>query len=252
MAATFTPQLANPDPNANPTTVASLVTLLNSLFLTGNVAGGPFTPPVISSTTPAVGDQDKIWAKVDGNGRPVGIFIFYSGNWRQFYTGNTSELRMFSGNPSTFFDGTGLGLIGLAWDGWAICNGNNGTTNWSDQFPVFGRMDNTPISGYSSGWQSDITGGATKTGGAATYAIKNTDLPSMKVFVTGANYSAGAATGIPRVLVEGDHGATIKTDANAIASFGADPNAAPPVPQTVVPTIPPYKVCALCQFVGYT
>lgn len=251
MSATVTAQFGAPDPNANPTTLGGVVTLLNTLSLAEPVSGGPFTPYVISSTTPAVGDQDKAWFKIDGNGRPLGIYLFYSGNWRKLYRGNPTELRMFSGDPSVYFDNTGLGIVGGEWDGWAICNGNNGTTNWSDSFPVFGRMDNTPISGYNSGWQTNVTGGATKTGGAANYAIKNSDLPSMVINVTGKKYSAGAATGIKHTLVDGDWSGGDNTDLTPIAKFGADPSGTPPVPQTTIPSLPPYRVCCLCAFVGY-
>jgi hypothetical protein len=250
MSATVTCQFGNPDPNANPTSVADLVTLLNSLSLAEAVSGGPFTPYVISSTTPAVGDQDKAWLKTDGNGRPLGLFLFYSGNWRKFYSGNPSELRMFRGDPTAFFDNSGLGIIGSDWDGWAICNGNNGTDNWSDQFPVFGRMDNTPISGYNAGWQTNVTGGATKSGGSSTYAIKNTDLPNMKVQLTGDEIVT-TNNNTPKTGV-----VTGKTDTSIVntitlANFGSDPSGTPPVPQTAVPTLPPYRACCICQFVGY-
>jgi hypothetical protein len=31
------------------------------------------------------------------------------------------------------FDATGLGVRGGQYDGWAVCNGNNGTDDWSGQ-----------------------------------------------------------------------------------------------------------------------
>jgi hypothetical protein len=257
MSATVTAALGNPDPSSNPTNLQDLVTLLNSLFLAEPVSGGPFTPYVISSTTPSVSDQDKAWLQTDGNGRPLAIKLFYNGGWRKFYKGNTSEVRIFRGDPTIYFDNTGLGLSTAPepnWDGWAILNGNNGTENWSDTFPIFGRMDNVSISGYSSGWQTNVTGGATKTGGAALYQIKNTDLPSMKVFVSGKRYSSGAGNTPTRVLVDGDYAASggPYTDPNAIASFGSDPSGTPPVPQTTIPTLPPYRACCACTWVGYS
>jgi len=33
-----------------------------------------------------------------------------------------------------FFSSSGLGLANTEWDGWAICNGNNGTTNMHGAF----------------------------------------------------------------------------------------------------------------------
>lgn len=252
MPAQVTPVLSNPDPTWNPTNLAQLWAFLNLSFETVNVSGGPFTPYVISSTTPAVADQDKVWEKVDGNGRPLGRYLFYNGNWRKEYTGNPTELRMFSGDPSTYFDNTGLGIVGGEWDGWAICNGQNGTDNWSDLFPVFGRMDNAPITGYNAGWQTNVTGAALKTGGSSTYQIQNTDLPSMKVFARGRHYNAGASNTAKKAIVEGGYDGNDNFDTEPLASFGADPSGSPPVVQTTVPIAPPFKAACLVKFVGYT
>src|SRR5476649_2773127 len=98
--------------------------------------GGSYAPYVTGSSTPAVGDQDKVWARQDAQGRPLGTFMFYNGSWRRQYSGLPSQLRMFTGDPAVYFDGTGLGLLVKEWDGWAICNGQNGTTNLSNLFVV--------------------------------------------------------------------------------------------------------------------
>ena len=256
MSAYVLPVLGAADPAANPTTLVELVNYLNTLFLQVDVQNGPFTPYVISSTTPAVGDNDKAWLQVDGNGRPLATKLFYNGAWHKIYTGKIGEIAIFSGDPSIYFDNTGLGLSTAAepnWDGWALCNSQNGTPNLSNKFIIGGAMDNAGITGYSGGhWNTNVTGGATQTGGAGSYAIQNTDLPSMKVFVTGLRYSSGAATGVKRVLVDGDHATSPEnTDLNPIASFGADPSGTPPVQQTSVPTVPPYYSLAFAQFKGY-
>jgi len=252
MSATVTPQFGAADPNANPISVQDFVTLLNSLFLTVNVDGGPFAPYVISSTTPAVGDQDKLWAKVDGNGRPLEIRIYYNGTWRRFYTGKNSETAMFTGNPSTFFDGTGLGLPGLDWDGWALANGQNGTTDKSNLFLIGAAMNNTGITGWSgSQWQTNVTGAAANTGGASQYAIKNTDLPNMTVTVTGRAYQPSGNTGIFRTIVTADWAGPDRVDSTNIASFGSNPNGSPSVPQTSIPTLPPFYTLAYVDWVGY-
>lgn len=252
MSATVTPSFANADPAANPTSLVDLVTYLNTLFQTVNVDGGPFTPYVISSTTPVVGDQDKVWYKTDGNGRPLGNYKFYNGNWRKIYSGNPTEFKFFGGDPSTQFDGTGLGTVGGDWDGWAICNGQNGTPNLSNLFIIGGAMDNVGITGYAAGhWNTSTAGGSTQTGGSSTYAIKNTDLPNMKINVTGHKYSAGAATGIKHTLVDGDWAGGVNVDLDPIANFGSDPSGTPPVPQTTVPTLPPFYTLCYTRFVGY-
>lgn len=60
------------------------------------------TGVIISSTTPAATDQDKMWVKTDGN-YPIGNFIFISGQWlwpvegydandRRFWRGTLADL----------------------------------------------------------------------------------------------------------------------------------------------------------------
>lgn len=36
---------------------------------------------IISETAPGVDDQDKMWVRIDGNGRPTGQFTFIAGQW---------------------------------------------------------------------------------------------------------------------------------------------------------------------------
>lgn len=241
---------ANPDPGTEITTLQSLVTELNALISAS--IQGTYIPYVIGSSTPAVDDQDKAWHRVDAQGRPLGTFLFYNGSWRREYTGLPKQLRMFTGDPATFFSGTGLGLTTGEWDGWAICNGQNGTTNLSNLFVVGGQMDNVGISGYSSGWQTNVTGAALKTGGASSYALINNNLPTMNVQVTGKAYQAAANTGLPRAIVSADWSGADKVDPNPIATFGSNPSASPAVPQVAVPTTPPFYALAYCQWVGYS
>lgn len=241
---------SNPDPNANPTTLQALVTLLNQLAQPG-IINGTYAPYVLGSTTPAVTDQDKAWIKTDANGRPLELRTFYNGNWRRVYSGKSSEIALFTGNPTTFFDATGLGLIGLDWDGWQICNGNNGSPNLSNLFVVGAQMDNVNITGYNSGWQTNVTGVASKQAGAPSYQLKNTDLPNMTVQLTGKDYDANSSNVVKQAIVTGHY---LQNTANTITlgDFGSDPNANPPIPQTLVPTVPPFYALAYCFFVGYS
>lgn len=245
MPATVTPQLANPDPNAVPTNLQQLHDELNNSFLTVNVSGGPFTPYVISSTTPIVADQDKIWFKVDGNGRPLGIYKFYSGNWRKIYTGNPTEIKIFTGDPATYFDGTGLGIVGGEWDGWALCNGNNATPNLSNKFVTGGAMDNVGITGYSSGWKTSVAGGSLGTGGAATQQIINANLPLSNTQITGfGTYDGGASHTDKYAIITGKYDAGSTQTTLTIGTIGADP-------QTALSTVPPFYALAFVMFKGY-
>jgi hypothetical protein len=81
----------------------------------------------VSSSPPASSLTNKVWYKIDGAGRPLGVFMFYNGNWRKVYTGvGLREIRQYYGTNAVF-DSSGRGLVGGDFDGWAVCNGNNGT-----------------------------------------------------------------------------------------------------------------------------
>src|SRR5437016_3942671 len=121
---TFTAQLGTPDPSAAPLTMTALVNLLNTLFLPVSVNG--YSAQIVTgSSTPLVGDQDKLWFKTDSSGNPLGFYTFNSGSWRPLYTGKIGEITMYAGVASTNFDVTGLGRLNTVWDGWALCNGSN-------------------------------------------------------------------------------------------------------------------------------
>lgn len=243
----------NPDPSATVSDLQSLVTELNSL-ISGSL-NGDFVPYVTSTTTPAVSDQDKIWMQLDAAGRPIAIKKFYSGSWRRFYSGLPSQIRMFTGDPGTYFDGTGLGLVTAEWDGWALCNGQNGTPNLSNQFVVGGQMDNNTITGYSSGWQTNVTGTAVKTGGNADYTIVNNNLPNMKIQLSGRvgydDNASGSGQDPAAIVTKKWYGATTPAPIPVLASFGADPTGTPVVPQVAIPTTPPFYALAFAAFVGY-
>src|SRR4051812_45928039 len=124
--------LDTPDPEDCPATFTELVTLLGELIHAELV--GSYIPYVTGAETPSMDDTDKVWHRLDTTGRPIGTFVYYSGAWRREYTGNTSEITMYSGDPATDFSGAGgLGTIGGDWDGWALCNGSNGTPDLSDR-----------------------------------------------------------------------------------------------------------------------
>lgn len=237
--------LANPPPDSCPADVTALFALIR-VGLSGNIAEAS-TPYVVQAGTPSVGEQDYIWFKLDGGGRPLGIFKYYNGNWRSVYTGRTSEVSMFSGDPSSLFDETGKGVLGLSWDGWALMNGNNGTVDLSDKFIVSGHMNNSGSTlGYSAGWRTTVAGAAASTGGAGSFTstAANTYRPArgeVIVYEAGADgnqgrdggplYGAMSVPGVAVSLLAGDAG-----------------NLAP----TAIPIIPPFFALAYCKFIGYT
>lgn len=253
MSLTITPSLANADPNTpNPSTVQGLIDILNPLFEDSEVdSSNTF---VTSSSTPAVSDQDRAWLKTDSAGRPLGIFIFYNGNWRKFYNGNYGEVKLFIGNPTDFFE-NGVGKIGTDWDGWSLMDGTASSFNWSDKFIVGGRMDNeNSVTGWSgSTWQSSVGGSAQSEGGNPNYSLINNNLPAMKVQLQGkAGYDDDDEDPAddPLAIVTGKYYGGNKTV--DVATFGADPSGTPAVAQVPIPTVPPFAVVAYCIWVGYS
>lgn len=84
---------------------------------------------IISQTTPAIDDQDKMWVRVDANGRADGQFIFGSGTWnwenpraalgdeRMLWVGPETDLWSYDGgdgsNPATV---TPHDAVGAMWE----------------------------------------------------------------------------------------------------------------------------------------
>lgn len=232
--------IANPDPSAAPTTLTQLIVLLRTLITA--VVTGTYIPYVQGSATPAVGDQDKVWHRTDGSGRPTGTYVYYSGSWRRQYTGKQGQIAIYQGDPSVDFAGAGgLGTVGGDWDGWALCNGNNGTGDLSDRFIVGAHMSDLSV-GHPSDWRSSVSGTALALGGdkdivltdANTFRPARPAVQITKWKADGNAPDAGSAlygSGTPNVtLLDADAG-----------------NVAP----DRIPTLPPYFAVAYVKFVGY-
>ena len=153
-------QVSMPDPNAAPLNLTQLFQLLN-LHLSSQIIGD-YAPYVLQNGEPGVSDQDKVWFERDSQGRPVAIKVFWNGTWRRIYNGMMNEIRGYTGNPGTDFDSTGWGKVGGEYDGWHLCNGNDGTPDFSDQFLLGAHMNNDSHSGYVDNewvsWIGDKTG----------------------------------------------------------------------------------------------
>lgn len=230
---------ASPNPNACPTTLVELVAELDTL-VSGTVIGD-FLPYITGTATPSADDQDKVWHRLDTNGKPIGTFLFFQGAWRKQYTGRLGQICLYSGDPNFDFDATGRGrLEGDAgstgeWDGWHLCNGQNGTQDFSDKFIVGGKR-------YNAGWETDVSGGPTKSGvgiheitltNDTTYRPTRPAIPVRHWTADGSTPNAGGGLiglGSEYNLLEADTGNTT-------------PNA--------IPTLPPYLACAYVVFVGY-
>lgn len=240
MALPINIEIANPDPDAAPTTFQELVELLREL-ITAEVTGD-YLPYVTGAGTPDVSDQDKVWHRTDGGGRPMGTYVYYSGDWRRQYIGNPNMILMYRGAPADDFAGTGgLGTEGGLWDGWALCNGNNGTVDLSDKFIVASHMTDMSI-GYSGGQHSTIVDGTTTQFGGQkdiTLDDDNTYRPAVAA-VEVAKWQADGNTPDAGGGLYGVGSSTVLIPADA---GNETPDA--------IPTLPPYVSLAYVQFVGY-
>jgi hypothetical protein len=236
-----------PDPSMHPQTFGEACAFIDQL-LRGTVQGS-YIPYVIGETTPAVSDQDKLWFRLDAAGRPLGLFFYYNGSWRRQNTGLFNEVRMYAGNPSFFFDATGKGIVGSEWDGWALANGLNGTPNLTDRFIIAGHMDGTSgIGMFSAGWQTGITGVASKNGGHIETTLTIPQIPSedAEKIVADKWAASGNARSNSGQLYGLHSEATADADTFTIVpevTGNADPDP--------VPTLPPYIALGFAVYIGY-
>ena len=259
-------QAGSVDPDASPLTVNELFALLDTV-LSGEIVGS-YTPYVLGATTPSVEDQDKAWIELDSGGRPLSIKTFYGGAWRRVYNGMIGEIRAFSGDPTnrTYWDEHGRGQVGQRYDGWQICNGENGSPNLTDKFLLGAHMDNSAQKdGYSGGWQAVLTGpdgvaNSYKTGGHFTETIANDNLPLL------TNAQEGDAPGLWIYGKEAKEGHPHPGNKAPLVdvNFGADaphqwnltdPSTGGHVygkdPPTPIWTVDPFVAVGFITFIGY-
>jgi hypothetical protein len=241
-------QLGHVDPNAVPLTVNGLIDLFNPV-LTSELQGS-YIPYVIGSITPGSDDHDKAWIQTDSSGRPLAIKLWYNGNWRRIYNGMLGEVRGYHGDPSVDFDTDGRGKVGESYDGWHLCNGKDGTPDFSDTFIIGGHMNNAEgHSGYNNGWQTFVNGvGDLKTGGGKdiTLTAGNTYRPARGA-VTARNWDAasqapnphnGSLWGVKSNNTPGDNDNLLE----------ADPGNTSPEPISI---LNPFVALGWIIFVGY-
>jgi hypothetical protein len=241
---TFTPNL-QPAPACYPSDVNGLLTMMTtgggiSGTVPDNAGGGVF----VGSTPPSSSLTNKVWYKTDAAGRPLGVFMFYNGNWRKVYTGvGVGEIRMYIGTNAVF-DGNGLGLIGGDFDGWQLCNGNSGTPNLEGYFMV-GGVWGTQV-GQGAGWFTDADGVAWRSSGGrkGPALIQPSNLPPLQI-IAAAFGAVGASPGY-NLAAGGESGP------GGSATWPIrDANGLTLPPQTAMPTPILYFALAYMMFIGY-
>lgn len=235
-------------PDDCPLTFAEMVALLDTLI--SGTLEGEFLPYITGAATPDVDDQDKVWMRVDAQGRPIGTYVFYNGTWRKQYSVPVGTVAMYFGDPTVDFAGTGgAGVVGGEWDGWQLCNGLNGSPNLSDKFPVGAKMDDLGT-GYPNGdgpWTTTVTGESEVSGvGGITLSEENTYIPATNALTLGHWEADGNAPNAGGGLIGLESGALPSANFDLIA--GDEGNITPPA----IPTIPPFTACAFVVFQGYS
>ena len=243
-------EFGTPDPNEAPLNLSQLFLLANRLV--SSTFLDLYTPYVLQNGEPGAEDQDKVWFQLDAQGRPVAVRVWWNGSWRRVYNGMLNEVRMYSGNPETDFDSTGWGRVGGEFDGWHLCNGNDGTPDFSDQFPIGAHMNNEGHSGYISNewvsWIGDKTGMHVGGSKDVTLTEGNMPLPSgnigtLKVGtyqITGATLVAGETKwGEPSASDESKN--TTLNIQSSVGNSEPDP----------VSVIPPFVALGFIIFLGY-
>lgn len=230
----YTPQ---PPPACYPSDANGMLSLIAGGALQGTIpdtAGGGI---VVQPTPPPTSLANKVWLKTDAAGRPLGWYSFYQGVWRKIYTGVTiGEIRMFYTNTGEF-DGTGLGTIGGNMDGWALCNGNNGTPNLEAMWPVCGQVSGTAFVTDTDGVGFKQFGGVK---GLTT--IRAANLPPLHTQISAHPATVQAGSGHTDTFLSGAGTDTTLTGYPVTETINS-PNSALPYPL--------YVALGFFQFVGY-
>lgn len=243
MSLDVTITLDSPDPEECASDVTELYDNMRSR-LSGSIEG-TFIPYVTGAATPGVDDQDKVWHRVDADGRPLGTFIFYSGTWRKEYNCPIGMWAMYSGDPGVDFAGTGgAGTIGGQWDGWQLLNGENGVPNLSDKFIVGAKMDDLAI-GYPEGngpWKTNVSGETTQEG-AGVHEITLTEDTTYRTPRDAVKVSRWEADGNTLNPAGDLYGRGTSMDLLAADAGNLEPDP--------IPTLPNYYASAIAVFKGY-
>lgn len=230
---TYTPQ---PAPACYPSDVNGMLALIAGGSVQGTIPDNAGGGIIVQPTPPPSSLSNKAWLKTDTAGRPLGWYAFYNGVWRRVYTGVAiGEIRIWSGPIANIFDGTGLGAVGGDLDGWALCNGQNGTPDLRDKFIV-------SANSYSGDWETlvDGTGAIKHSGGISSFRIAAGNLPPL-VWGTGTGNRAQS----------GPNGATI--DGGNIQLFYpiTDNQGNATGANTPIYSVPPFVAMGYILFVGY-
>jgi hypothetical protein len=144
---------------------------------------------------------------------------------------------------SSWFDGTGRGVVGGDADGWALCNGLNGTPSLQDYWPVSG----TPSGG---GYVTNTYGqGNVQFGGArGPLTIAESNLPALHVKTWGVSSTQFThdGTGFAWIGQSGD------SSSHFIKNEPVEGPSDFPTGTNTPLSYPPFVALGFAMFIGYT
>lgn len=118
MAITFTLKALNAPPGAQCLTTLNAILQAVAKFVQVTSPEG-LSGIIIDDAEPGVDDRDKAWIRTETNGQPRGLYIYQDG-W-----------VLVAGVPIGLI-GLYSGLVADIPDGWALCDGTNGTPDLTD------------------------------------------------------------------------------------------------------------------------
>jgi hypothetical protein len=178
---------------------------------------------------------------------PPRLMTGYRNNWWQLYTGMPWELRMFVGYPTGYFDSSGYGIEYSGWEGWALCNGQNGTFNLHNLFITPGyRWDGT-------WWVTDVTTADTYFNAAgAAFLIEVWHLPLLSLYLNDTDFFKWTSTNAGQAWSVQDPSGVTPGSANtnhATWTYPLDFESL--YVNWSISNIPPYVAAGFVQFIGY-
>lgn len=223
--------VGSPPPGTCFTTVRALMALVSNLVSAELDAG--YTTHVRGSSTPGPDDQDKLWARTTEDGKPLGWFKFYNGNWRRIQDVRPWTVRAYYPTapvPNDDFDDDGVGVIGGQWDGFVLLDGKDGRIN----------MAGRTILGVGGDYELGDDGGAKE----------------VKLTLDQVPREAQDAVALGKCNANGNDNVT--TWENCLYGMVGTAGSTEILPKVdgnddpdVVPTLPPYRVMYFARFVGY-
>jgi hypothetical protein len=174
---------------------------------------------------------------------PPRLMTGYRGGWWQLYTGKPGEIQCLMGYPSGYFDGSGRGIEYSGWEGWQLCNGQNGSPDLHSFFVVPGyRFD-------GAGWITNIAGyDAYGNPGGRTFQIFVYNFPIVSVWINSTDFFKRTNAGVGGLWSVWQP--TIPTDSHSAAWYYYLDNWQQ-MQQIPISRIPPYIALGYAMFIGF-